>query len=96
MRLRNFHEARWQEPIIMELGSPGERGGLLPEIEEGIKEQSLELAELVPKTLKRKHAPKLPELSQPQLYRHYLRLSQETIGAAFDIDIGLGDLYDEV
>ena len=29
-RKRDFHEARWDEPIIMELGSPGERGVLVP------------------------------------------------------------------
>ena len=40
--------------------------------------------------MKRKAAPKLPELSQMQLLRHYLRLSQETIGADLNIDIGLG------
>ena len=34
--------------------------------------------------------PKLPELGQMQLLRHYLRLSQETIGADINIDIGLG------
>ena len=28
-RKRDFHEARWDEPIIMELGSPGERGVLV-------------------------------------------------------------------
>ena len=90
MKQRKFHEARWQEPIIMEMGSPGERGILLPEMDEEIVEQSEEISELLPNTLKREDEPKLPELSQPQLYRHYLRLSQETMGAAFDIDIGLG------
>lgn len=34
-RKRDFHEARWDEPIIMELGSPGERGVLVPKADPG-------------------------------------------------------------
>ena len=87
---RNFHQARWDEPIIMELGSEGERGVLLPEVEESVRAAAPDPQALIPASLRRKKAPKLPELSQPQLLRHYLRLSQETIGADLDIDIGLG------
>ena len=31
---RDFHEARWDEPIIMKLGNPGERGVLVPKADE--------------------------------------------------------------
>ncbi|MDR2713412.1 MAG: aminomethyl-transferring glycine dehydrogenase subunit GcvPB [Clostridiales bacterium] len=88
MKKRNYHQARWDEPLIMELGSEGERGVFLPETEEIIKD--LDPADLLPEGLKRKKPPKLPEISQMQLLRHYLRLSQETIGADLNIDIGLG------
>ena len=87
---RNFQEARWDEPILLELGSEGERGVLLPEVEERVAAAAPDAAALIPAGLRRKQAPKLPELSQPQLLRHYLRLSQETIGTDLDIDIGLG------
>ena len=33
MKKAVFHEARWNEPIIMELGAPGERGILVPKTE---------------------------------------------------------------
>ena len=33
---RDFHEARWDEPIIMELGNPGERGVLVPKASERV------------------------------------------------------------
>lgn len=88
MKKRNYHQARWDEPLIMELGSEGERGVFLPETEEIIKD--LDPADLLPEGLKRKRPPHLPEISQMQLLRHYLRLSQETIGADLNIDIGLG------
>ena len=34
--------------------------------------------------------PALPEISQPQVLRHYVRLSQQTLGADFNIDVGQG------
>lgn len=34
--LRRYHQARWDEPIIFELGQPAQRGILVPEVEEGI------------------------------------------------------------
>ena len=36
-KVRKFHQAKWDEPIIYELSVKGERGILFPEIEEGIK-----------------------------------------------------------
>ncbi len=29
-KLRKFHQAKWDEPIIFELSQPGERGVLMP------------------------------------------------------------------
>jgi len=90
MRKRNYHQARWDEPLLMELGSAGERGVLLPQTEEIVIKNVKSPADLLPPGLKRNIPPKLPEISQMQLLRHYLRLSQETIGADINIDIGLG------
>ena len=87
---RDFHQARWDEPIIMELGSAGERGVYVPEPGDQVKEKTGEVSELLPKSLQRKKAPKLPEMSQMQVLRHFMRLSQETIGTDLNIDIGLG------
>ena len=87
---RDFHEARWDEPIIMELGNPGERGVMVPKADKRVVEATGSVEELFPKGLKRKKPPKLPEMSQMQVLRHYMRLSQETIGTDINIDIGLG------
>ena len=87
---RDFHEARWDEPILMELGEPGQRALLLEEIEPQVAQAAGALDDLVPQGYLRREAPELPELGQMQLLRHYLRLSQETIGADLNIDIGLG------
>lgn len=87
---RDFQEARWDEPIIMELGNPGERGVLVPKAADRVVETVGRAEDLLPSNLKRKKAPKLPEMSQMQVLRHYMRLSQEVIGTDINIDIGLG------
>lgn len=74
----------------MELGNPGERGVMVPKADKRVVESTGSVEELLPKGLKRKKPPKLPEMSQMQVLRHYMRLSQETIGTDINIDIGLG------
>jgi glycine dehydrogenase subunit 2 len=88
--LRRFHQARWDEPIIFELSREGQRGVLVPEVEEEIKDQVGDVLATLPLTVRRKAPPRLPELSQPQVLRHYLRLSQENLGADLNIEIGQG------
>lgn len=87
---RNFHQASWHEPIILEMTNPGERGVLLPPVEPEIENSVGDVLATIPENLRRYAPPKLPELSQPQVLRHYLRLSQETIGMDMTIDIGQG------
>jgi glycine dehydrogenase subunit 2 len=88
--LRRFHQARWDEPVIFELGQPGQRGILVPEVEEGIKSQVGNPFKGIPDSLVRKSQPKLPEMSQPAVLRHYVHMSQETLGVDCNIDVGQG------
>ncbi|MCJ7797924.1 MAG: hypothetical protein MUQ56_14395 [Thermoleophilia bacterium] len=85
-----FQAARWEEPPIMVQGSPGERGVLPPRLEPGVRAVVGDPAALVPAGLLRVEPPHLPELAQPQVLRHYLRLSQMTMGTDVNIDFGLG------
>lgn len=88
-KLRDFHQAKWDEPIILELSNPGERGVLLP-LDDDLRQEVGSPQDMIPEVLRRKNKPALPELAQPQVLRHYLRLSQESLGQDFNIDIGLG------
>ena len=88
--LRRFHQARWDEPIIFELGHAGQRGILVPEVEEEIKSRVGDPLAEIPDSLRRKDPPKLPEISQLGVLRHYVHLSQENLGADFNIDVGQG------
>jgi glycine cleavage system protein P-like pyridoxal-binding family len=86
--LRRFHQARWDEPVIFELSQPGQRGVLVPEVESGIHQEVGDVASALPEGLRRKTPPKLPELAQVHVLRHYTRLSQENLGVDLNIDIG--------
>lgn len=87
-RIKEFQPAKWNEPILMTMTSPGERGILVPKAETEI--ESISAAEQIPQGLRRAEEPALPELSQPQVYRHFLHLSQETMGQAVTPDISEG------
>ena len=87
---RNFHQAKWNEPVIFELNTPGERGMIVPKAEKEIVKITGDVLSKIPDNMRRKKAPALPELSQMRVLKHFLRLSQHTLGADFNIDIGQG------
>jgi glycine cleavage system P protein (glycine dehydrogenase) subunit 2 len=90
MTLRPFHQASWNEPILLELSNVGERGIIPPQIEKALIGADEDPLVGLPEGLRRSRAPQLPELSQPRILRHYLRLSQETLGNDVNIHLGLG------
>ncbi len=89
-KTNHFHEARWCEPLIMEKGTAGERGIRISQAEKDVQDTVGQARHLIPENLRREEPPRLPELSQMQVLRHYLHLSQETMGTDVTIDIGLG------
>jgi glycine dehydrogenase subunit 2 len=88
--LRNFHQARWDEEIIFEMSVPGERGVLVPQAEEQIRDAVGDGVSTIPANLRRKTPPALPEVNQARVVRHFMRLSQETMGTDVTIDISQG------
>ena len=67
-------------PLVFELSRPGRRSWSLPET----KMDAPELDELIPEGHRRKDVPRLPEVSERDLVRHYTRLSQRN----WAIDVG--------
>jgi len=78
--LRKYHAAVWDEPLIMQLGSPGRRGSIPPLTEDEILAKVGNGGALVPVSMQRKERLELPELSEFEVERHYLHLSQQTLG----------------
>jgi len=62
----------------------------VPEVEDEIKHEVGDVLATLPDGMRRKQPPRLPELSQAQVLRHYVRLSQENLGADLNIEIGQG------
>jgi glycine dehydrogenase subunit 2 len=85
-RLRDFHALRWDEPFVLDLGAPGQRALRLPPTEGALAEAGRPALDALPPSLRRAQPPGLPELSQPEVLRHFLRLSQMTLGDAVVAD----------
>jgi len=69
-RLAGYHAARWAEPVVLEMKCPGRRGVLFPDAP----------APDLPSGAVRRSKPDLPEMSEHDVLRHYLHLSQMTLG----------------
>ena len=91
MTLRPFHQASWNEPILLELSSPGRAGHHPAGGRAGARSAAAAIRSpgSPPRAapLRRRQ---LPEVSQQRVLRHYLRLSQETLGNDVNIHLGLG------
>jgi glycine dehydrogenase subunit 2 len=75
-----FRQSKWHEQAIFNLGRSGRRGHLLPKIEEGVKNAVGDLNNIIPETMQRKSGLGLPELSEVEVMRHFLRLSEMNYG----------------
>ena len=71
-----------EEPVltIFERGAPGRRAFHCPELDV----PAVDPTELLPAHLRRAEPPRLPEVSEPEIVRHYVRLSKRN----FDLDSG--------
>lgn len=82
--MSNFKQARWNEPTVFELGRKGRRGYILSEVEDSIKEKVGAADALVPPAMRIKSLPKLPEMSESEVVRHFTKLSQMN----YSVDLG--------
>jgi glycine dehydrogenase subunit 2 len=85
-RLRDFQALRWDEPFVLELGAPGQRALRLPPTGGALADAGRSALDALPSSVRRREPPGLPELSQPEVVRHFLRLSQMTLGDAVVAD----------
>jgi len=82
-----FHAARWAEPLIRDLHTPGERGVLPPEPEAAIRTAVKDPLAALPASARRQAPPALPSVSQGRVLRHYVRLSQMCVGVDAAVDM---------
>ena len=79
-----FRQARWNEPSLFEYNGRGRIGHVVPEAEKEIKKDLGDITNLVPASLLRSSL-NLPELSEVEVVRHYIRLSQTN----YCVDLGI-------
>ncbi|MEO1104524.1 MAG: glycine dehydrogenase subunit 2, partial [Pseudomonadota bacterium] len=75
-KLREFHAARWAEPVVYEMSRTGTRGQIFPAPEP----EAAAAKPKIPAGMRRTAPPALPELTEFEVQRHYLHLSQMTLG----------------
>ncbi len=80
-----YHQASWDEPLLIEKSQPGKIGHLPTEPSETERKIVGNAIEAIPHSLRRNSAPNLPELSEPEVIRHFTRLSQKN----FSPDLGI-------
>lgn len=77
-------QAKWDEPLLFERSNPGVVGHDFPPVEPDIKKVVGKLGEILPSKMFRKELPKIPEVSEPGVARHFTRLSQMN----FSVNLG--------
>lgn len=87
---RRFHQASWDEPLIFELNNPGQIGIETPPPDGEMMKITGPARDLLPAAVRRQAPPALPRVGQARVLRHYLRLSQECLGAGLNVEIGQG------
>ncbi|MBS7622904.1 aminomethyl-transferring glycine dehydrogenase subunit GcvPB [Candidatus Bathyarchaeota archaeon] len=76
----SYRQARWIEPLIFEKSRPGVIGYMPPSPD--LKEREIvgDPYDFLPSGMRRRRPPALPELSEGEVVRHYIRLSQQSFG----------------
>ena len=80
-----YHQASWDEPLLIEKSQLGKIGHLPTKPSDAERNLSGDVLAKIPSQLRRQGHPPLPELSEPEVVRHFTRLSQE----CFSPDLGI-------
>jgi len=80
MKMRKFVQAQWEEPIIFELSREERVGFGVPSLEPELVDSIGDIEELVPSGMLRENPPGLPEVSELEVLRHFIHLSQMNYG----------------
>jgi glycine dehydrogenase subunit 2 len=80
VRALSFTQAADDDLTIFQRSRPGRRAFVAPPLD--VPERPID--ELLPARLRRREGPRLPEVSEPEIVRHYNRLSKRN----FDLDTG--------
>jgi len=80
----------WNEPLLHELSVSGRRGSIITQSTAEIKSQVGDVVSKISPKMLREQPPNLPEMSEPDVVRHFIRLSQQNYGTDSGINVGVG------
>jgi len=80
--LRKYGQAEWDEPLIFELSMEDRVGFGVPALEPEIADAVDDITELVPAGMLREKLAELPEVSELEVLRHFIHLSQMNYGVS--------------
>jgi len=80
-----FRQANWKEPVIFNRGKNRRRGHILPMVENEVRRAVGDVNMLIPENMRRRNELRLPEVSEVEAVRHFVRLSEMNYG----VDSGL-------
>ncbi len=80
-----FQQAKWDEALLFERSRRGAIGYSFPSVSKTVQQALPKPLSALPKELRRSAPPELPELSEPEVMQHFIRLSQMN----YCVDLGL-------
>ena len=80
-----FQQAKWDEALLFERSRAGAIGYSFPTVSKTVQQALPKPTSVLPKDLRRSAPPSLPELSEPEVMQHFVRLSQMN----YCVDLGL-------
>ncbi len=90
MTLRKYRQADWEEPLIFELGRENRVGFDVPSLEPELTDAVADITEMVSDGMLRTKPAGLPEVSEIEVLRHFIHLSQMNYGVSSGIIYPLG------
>ena len=85
-----YRAVRWHEKTLYEQSRPGTVNQILPAVEPAIYAETAALLDRLPVEATRSVPPAMPELTEPEILRHYIRCSQMTFGYDSGSNVGVG------
>ena len=88
--MKRFRQADWVEPLIFELGAEDRVGFAVPPVEPEVSDAVGDIEELVPSNMLRVDGPLLVQVSEVEVLRHFIHLSQMNYGVNSGVIYPLG------
>jgi glycine dehydrogenase subunit 2 len=77
-----YRAVRWHEKTLYDQSRAGTVNDILPPVEAALADETAAVLDELPEEARRAVPPAMPELTEPEILRHYIRCSQMTLAPA--------------